>query len=335
MNSRERVKRAIHFQKPDHIPHYLPDGKENDILWLWAQRCPEIQPWADFEGPDHARHQRKIDAWGVIWERTSAETFGEAVQWPVDITRQAEYTFPDENNWAYFADIKAQVLQNNQLDNPKYCLGVPGFSSLNEGTHNIMGLANMFAAYYDHPDELKALIGRLAEQQRQAIRQLAECGCDGVMGYDDWGLQNRLMVRPRFIEEFFLPHYRANWALAHELGMDVWLHSCGYTIDILPRFIEAGLNVVQMDQQENMGIEALDERVGGQLAFWCPVDIQRTMVDGSIEDVVAYVRRMIATLGSHHGGLISMAYSTPEAVHHTPEKLAAMSAAFRKYGVYS
>ena len=330
MNSRERVKRAIHFQGPDHIPHYLPDGKENDILWLWTERAPEIQPWADFE-----ERQRRIDAWGVVWERINEETFGEAVKWPVDITRQTEYNFPDENNPRYFTEVKTKIQENNQSRNPKYCLGVPGICSLNEGTHNIMGLPKMFEAYYDYPNELKGLISRLAEQQRQAIRLMAECGCEGVMGYDDWGLQNRLMVKPQIIEEFFMPHYHANWQFAHDLGMDVWLHSCGNIIEILPHFVEAGLDVIQMDQQENMGLENLNRCVGGQIAFWCPVDIQKTMVDGSIEDIVAYVQRMIATLGSHNGGLISMAYSTLEAVHHTPEKLAAMSAAFRQYGVYS
>ena len=329
MNSRERVRSAIHFQGPDRMPHYLPDGKENDILWLWTERPPDIQPWSDYQG-----HQQRIDAWGVIWERVNAETFGEAVHWPLEITRQAEYRFPDENNWAYFWDAKAQVEANNQTNNPRYCLGVPGFSSLNEGIHNIMGLSNMFMSYYSHPDDLKALIGRMAEQQSQAIRQLAECGCDGVMGYDDWGLQNRLMVKPQFIEEFFLPHYRANWALAHDLGMDVWLHSCGNILDILPQLADAGLDVIQMDQQENMGLENLERCAGGRLAFWCPVDIQKTMVDGSLDQIVAYVKRMIATLGNHQGGLISMAYSTPEAVHHSAEKIAVMSAAFREFGVY-
>lgn len=330
MISRERVKRAVHFQGPDHIPHYLPDGQENDLLWLWLERPPDIQDW-------HAEgdHERKVDAWGVVWERANQETFGEAVVWPVaDVTRQASYVFPDLNNPRYYAEAQAKIEENNRSANPKYCLGVMPFNSLNEGTHNIMGLHNMFLAYYEHPTELKALIGRLAEKQRESIRMLAAIGCDGVMGYDDWGLQDRLMVRPEMIEEFFMPHYRRNWALAHELGMDVWLHSCGYIIEILPMFVEAGLNVIQMDQQENMGLEALDACVGGRLAFWCPVDIQQTMVHGSIEEIRAYVRRMIATLGAHNGGLISMAYSSPEAVNHTPEKIAAMCAAFREYGVY-
>lgn len=330
MNSRERVKRAIHFQGPDHVPHYLPDGNANDILWLWLERPPDVQPWTNTGG-----HQRRIDAWGVVWERVNAETFGEAVAWPVvDVSQQAGYVFPEMNNPAYYEDAGLQIERNNRTPNPKYCLGVMPFSSLNEGTHNITGLQNMFVAYYEHPDELHALIGRLAEHQRHSIRMLAAIGCDGVMGYDDWGLQDRLMVRPQMIERFFMPHYRRNWRLAHQLGMDVWLHSCGHIIDLLPTFVDTGLDVIQMDQQENMGLEALDACVGGRIAFWCPVDIQQTMVHGSIEDIVQYVRRMVQTIGSHNGGLISMAYSTPEAVHHTQEKLIAMSAAFRKYGIY-
>lgn len=128
-----------------------------------------------------------------------------------------------------------------------------------------------------------------------------------------------------------MPHYRENWALAHSLGMDVWLHSCGNIISILPMLKAAGLNVIQQDQQENMGLENLDACAGGQLAFWCPVDIQQTMARGSIDDIRAYVRRMITTVGSHNGGYISMAYSTPEAVAQTPERVAAMCAAFREY----
>ena len=44
---------------------------------------------------------------------------------------------------------------------------------------------------------------------------------------------------------------------------------------------------------------------------------------------------MIATIGSHNGGLVSMAYTTPEAVEHSPENTAAMCRAFRKFGAYT
>jgi uroporphyrinogen decarboxylase len=331
VTSRERVRRAIRFQKPDHIPHHLPDGKENDILWLWPGRPADREPWSTL--PDG--RQRKVDAWGVTWETMGGGSFGEAVSWPLaDITTQAGYAIPDIHAPEHFAALRDAVRANEASPNPRYRLGVMPMSSLNEGTHNVMGLANLFAAYYEEPAHLKAWLARAAEAQRESIRVLADVGCDGVMGYDDWGLQDRLMARPELIDEFFMPHYRQNWKLAHDLGMDVWLHSCGCIIDILPMLRAAGLDVIQQDQQENMGLENLDRVAGGKLAFWCPVDIQKTMVEGTLDDIRRYVRRMIATLGAHDGGLISMAYSTPEAVHHTPERIAAMCEAFREYGVY-
>jgi hypothetical protein len=62
------------------------------------------------------------------------------------------------------------------------------------------------------------------------------------------------------------------------------------------------------------------------------VDIQKTMVEGSIEDILNYVRRLIRTVGGHNGGLISMAYSSPDAVNLSPEKIAATCKAFRAFG---
>ncbi len=332
MTSRELVKLAIYFRGPDRIPHFLPDENENDILWHWTERPEPVKDWTNYGDVD-----RMTDCWGTTFQRVKDGRLGRGeVYEPAisDISRQIEYKFPDGNNPRYAQKTKIEIKKNNSLQNPKYCLGVGCFASLNEGTHNLMGLENMFVSYYENPDGLKSLISRLAEKQHESIHMFSDAGCDGVMFYDDWGLQDRLMVSRDLIEEFFMPFYRKNWKYAHDLGMDVWLHSCGYIIDILPMFIDAGLNVIQMDQQENMGLENLAESVGGRLAFWCPVDIQQTMANGSEKDIENYVKEMIRTLGGFKGGFISMAYSTPEDINHTPEKINVMCRAFRKYGSY-
>lgn len=104
--SRERVHRAIHFQGPDRMPHYLPDGKENDLLWLWMGGPAERQPWT----PLPNGLQRKVDAWGVTWETMGGGSFGKAVEWPLaDIKRQAEYVLPDINNPAYFKNAREAI----------------------------------------------------------------------------------------------------------------------------------------------------------------------------------------------------------------------------------
>jgi hypothetical protein len=87
-----------------------------------------------------------------------------------------------------------------------------------------------------------------------------------------------------------------------------------------------------MDQQENMGVENLSRRFGGRLCFWCPVDIQKTMNKGSVEDVRKYARKLIDEFGKFDGGFIAKWYPSPEAAGHSWEKIDAMSETFIEYG---
>ena len=332
MTSRERVKKAIHFAGPDRVPHCLPDGKENDLLWLWPNRREQL-PWT--LQPDGM--EKRIDAWGTEYWRApgSAVAHGEkgSISIP-DVEKQQDFIFPDFHRPEVFKEVIRSVEENQKSRNPRYALGVMPYGSLNEGTHNLIELDKMFLAYYESPLALKGLIARLSAAQKEDIRIYAEMGCDGVMAYDDWGLQDRQMVGTGLMEEFFMPSYRENWQYAHSLGMDVWMHSCGYIIDLLPLFKDWGLDVIQMDQQENMGLENLDAKIGGKLAFWCPVDIQKTMVEGDEAAVRAYVRKIRSTVGNHDGGMIGMAYSTPDSVGHAPQKTAAMCDEFRRLPGY-
>ena len=329
MNAMERVRRAIHFRGPDRIPQHLYDGGPNDVCIIWPPGPPPLQDWVNEGDQD-----RLIDAWGSVCYRAAGGVlgFGEVLEPAIkDITRQQDCVFPDLNNPKYVDGVRERIRENTAGDNPQYFVGKMPFGSLFEGLHKIVGLEPLFIAFYEAPEHVHALVSRYAEAQRESIRLLHSVGCHGVLGYDDWGLQERLLVGLDLIEEFFLPHYRQNWALAHELGMDVWLHSCGHIVNVLPKLIDAGLNVIQMDQQENMGLENLGRDFGGKIAFWSPVDIQRTMITGTPDDVRAYVRRMIQTLGSFNGGFISKAYPTPKDVHHSEANTAAMCAAFREF----
>jgi uroporphyrinogen decarboxylase len=206
------------------------------------------------------------------------------------------------------------------------------FAGIFEGAAHVRRLDKMMLDFYEHPAELTDLFQQFADAQIESIHCWKDAGVDGIMGYDDLGLQDRPMISPALFRQMLLPHYARVWQHAHALGMDVWLHSCGYIVPLLDDLIAAGLNVIQMDQQDNMGLAELGRRLGGRLAFWCPVDIQKTMVDGSIADVENYVCDMIRYLGSYRGGLISKYYPQPDVVEHTPENTAAMCRAFRKYG---
>jgi hypothetical protein len=108
----------------------------------------------------------------------------------------------------------------------------------------------------------------------------------------------------------------------------MFLHSCGYIVDILDDLIEIGLDAVHMDQQENMGLELLGSRFGGRLTFFSPVDIQKTMVQGTPDEIRAYCRRMARLLGRPEGGFIPRWYTDPAGAGHRPEALEVMCEEF-------
>ena len=81
-----------------------------------------------------------------------------------------------------------------------------------------------------------------------------------------------------------------------------------------------------------MGVDRLSELYGGKICFWCPVDIQQTMVRGSVEDVRRYARKLIDSFGRFNGGFIAKWYSSPEGPGHTWDKIDAMCETFVEYG---
>src|SRR3989339_1755087 len=135
-----------------------------------------------------------------------------------------------------------------------------------------------------------------------AVRRFSKLGADGYYFWDDWGFQDRLMISPDLWREIWKPRYKRIWDAVHEEGMLSFLHSCGYIVDILDDLIEAGLDVIQMDQQQNMGLEMLSERFGGRITFFCPVDIQNMMINGTADQIRACCRKMARTLGRENGG---------------------------------
>jgi len=86
-----------------------------------------------------------------------------------------------------------------------------------------------------------------------------------------------------------------------------------------------------MDQQENMGVENLSNGFGGRICFWCPVDIQSVMINGTLDDVRNYAKKLIDYFGKFNGGFIAKWYPSPEAIGYSWEKIKVMSKTFIKY----
>ena len=182
-------------------------------------------------------------------------------------------------------------------------------------------------------DKVKVLLKRIEDLVAEAIVQYAAAGADGVMFPEDWGTQKGLMIRPELWRQVFKPGFERLCAVAHEHGVKVFMHSCGKTTVIIPDLIEAGVDLLQFDQPQLHGLDNL-AKYHGEITYWCPVDIQKTLQTLDAEAIEADARAMIKKLGGPKGGFIAGYYSGNEAIGLDPKWQDVACRAFTKYGDY-
>lgn len=313
MTSRKVVSRSIRFQGADRLPCSLPEKYGNDFANVSMDPSPDARP----------SNQR--DEWGALWENIGDSNLGEVKDFPLkDWSEFDQLKIPDIRDPKRWTPLEGAREQAG--DKFLMAYGV----SLYERVHFIRGLENTWVDIYQATEQLAKLIDILVDMNLYAIERYNQAGADGYMFCDDWGLQDRLMISPDVWREIWKPRYAKVYKAAHDAGMLTFLHSCGYIVEILDDLIEAGLDVIQMDQQENMGLELLGERFGGRITFYCPVDIQKTMVNGSLDDIRDYCRKMVKHLGKPNGGFIAKWYGDPIGAGHSPEAIDAMCEEFLK-----
>jgi hypothetical protein len=306
MTSRQRVIATIERTRPDKLARSFPAPWESDFAATGPRPSPD------------ARHSNGADEWGCVWENIGAGNLGEVKLYPLDSW--------DKWNSLAIPDIRAphrwQRIEADRTAAGERFLYGSGVA-LYERAHFLRGLENIWMDIYDEPEKLGALIDLLADMNVALIEKYAENSVDAIFLCDDWGLQDRLMIRPQSWYEIWQPRYARVFGAAHARGLKTILHSCGYILDILPGLIDAGLDVIQMDQQMNMGLDKLS-RFRGRLTFFCPVDIQAVMPRNDLAEIRRYCRGLAGAFAVPEGGFIADWYGDPAAVGHSPEAIEAM-----------
>jgi len=319
MTGKELVKRAVRFQGPERIPRDLPESWGTDFLRVSISSDPYWKPKVEGE-----------DEWGCVWQKlTHDKTMGQVKIHPLNNYDMLKaFQFPNYKSPARYNSLSKRIEENKE--NKFVLAGFP--MSLIHRLEYLRGHVEAMTDPYQYPEELCRLLDILTDIAIDSLPYLAKAGVHGIISADDWGLQDRPIMSPAIFCEFFKPRYTRVYEAAHKYGLLTFLHSCGHISALLNDFIDTGLDVIQMDQQENMGLDNLGHQFGGKICFWCPVDIQHTMIYGSLEDIRAYARRLIETFGRFNGGFIAKWYPSPEAVNHSKDRIVAMAEAFVKYG---
>ena len=159
---------------------------------------------------------------------------------------------------------------------------------------------------------------------------------EGVQMNDDFGAQTALQISPRIYREVFKPRQR-KWIefVKARTRAKVFIHCDGAIEDILPDFIEIGIDVLNPLQTSAKGMDPqrIKQKFGNDLAFWGGgVETQTTLPFGSVQDVRREVRERVKLLGAGGGYVFATIHNIQADI--TPEKILAIYDTVSDCGTY-
>ena len=241
------------FMKPER--YNTPITPRDNMLRLYEGKTPMWipSPWeaasikVDCDPENVARSPSGgVDGYGVEW--IFVKTAGGAMVKPgnpkvPDISEWEKYiTVPDPETWDWAG---AYEKQKDALADPTLFTTVTFGSCLFERLIAVMDFENAAMALVD--DDQKEGVHRFLRavtDYRKKYYTLVKkwFDPDGVNFNDDWGSQRAEFFSRETAAEMLVPYVKESVQCAHDLGMYVDLHCCGFVEGFVPFFIEEGFD---------------------------------------------------------------------------------------------
>ena len=140
---------------------------------------------------------------------------------------------------------------------------------------------------------------------------------DGMFFFEDMGFKGRPFMSPQMYHELIRPGHAKLFAFAHDHGLKVIVHSCGFVEPLVPGLVEAGLDCLQaMEVKAGMDMPRLAERFGDRLAFFGNIDV-RELISNDLARIDAELdRKIIPLMEAGVGYILHSDHSIPPEVDH-------------------
>ena len=318
----EIVRAAIHHRGPPRLPVRFACFGCNDTVGL------PLKPSASFEPSVEGE-----DEWGCVWAKTEMANMGQVKGHPLLSIDDLPGKFPDYEDDSRYEDVP-EALKAAHREGKYVTVGI--FMVLFERMHTLYGFENVLCDLILDRPAMARLADHIVDVHLKLVENVRARFGDAVHGFtmtDDWGTQQAAFVRQDLWMDFFLPRYKRLFDAMHAGGYDVWVHSCGKVNEIVEGYIQAGVNVVNLQQPRALGVRAMGDRYRGRIAFESLADIQHTLPTGDLDQVDADVRDLMTHWASPAGGFVFSDYGDNEAIGvHDPRVKLFMYRRFSEWG---
>jgi len=188
-------------------------------------------------------------------------------------------------------------------------LRLPSFarypSIVREAEQNHWGYEEFLMDMISYPEMCEYILDRICERNIKKAEAAARAGVDLLYTGDDVANQRTLM----FSKDLWIKFFKTRWAKVYEAArstkndIQIWYHSDGNIMEIIPDLIEIGVTILNPVQPECMDPITIKKLYGDKIVIDGTIGTQTTMPFGSVDDVRSAIRTMKRELG-YDGALI-------------------------------
>lgn len=218
-----------------------------------------------------------------------------------DITKWREQVvFPDLDNMDW--ETAAAMDHVAELDRENKVIVALVQCGIYERMHALMGMEDACMAFLEEPEDTRDFLNAIGDYKYKLFERIIRYyKPDIIRQHDDYGSQISMQMSPAVWRDMIKPITKRLVELCHANGVAYEQHSCGMIEDIIPDFVEIGI-----DSWQGMHIndvQKLQQMTKGRLVYHMALDIQRYRVEDATgrldeEKLRADVRKTILECGA-------------------------------------
>jgi hypothetical protein len=308
--------------------NYAVWDRDRDYFEALLKHTPDVLV-STAQDTARATDHKERDAWGCLWHYPGSYLDGQVIHHPLDDwDKLQEFKVPDPADFIDWENARGDVEQA-RLEG-KLTQGFVEHGFLYLRLTYLRGFENFMLDVAEERSELFELRDAVANYWDEVVQRWLDIGVDLIQFADDLGHQASLPIHPDSWRKLILPAYEKTFTRCRNKGVEVFLHTDGYIVDIIPDLIKAGVTALNPQDLVN-GLDNLKRLAWGKVGIVLDVDRQKITAFGTPEEIEDHIAACIRILGSHQGGLMLVYGAYPG----TPVKnVGAVIRAMQKYHNY-
>jgi uroporphyrinogen decarboxylase len=333
----------LNHQEGDRVPIdcWAFNGTRNKIESHWGVSYEEFLDLYDvdlryLEGPSliqperlSSREDMEMDLWGVPRKKVSLmlddgtgrylETYKEVVRSPMEsldsVESILEYDHWPSPDWYDYRSIEKQCDRIREKGRIVVYKGdrLNRLAQLKPAMY-LRGSEQILVDMIMNPQIVRAIFRKISSFYMEfgaRILESARGKIDILCTGDDFGSQNGMLIPLSMWSEFIEEGFQGFIRMGKSFGAMVMHHTCGSVYELIPKFIDCRLDILQSLQPEaaNMDARRIKKEFGSQLCFHGGVSIQRVLPRGTPEEIRAHMAQLFDALAPGGGYIACTAHN--------------------------